>query len=80
MTSAEFAACNVPGKTSHWSGWRVAGLSTAVVVPAVSPLTVVTAETASKQLRAVKSLWNVRRPPGSQVGLSAFFLPRFACT
>ena len=68
MTSAEFAACNVPGKTSHWSGWRVAGLSTAVVVPAVSPLTVVTAETASKQLRAVKSHWNVSQAD------TAFFL------
>ena len=64
MTSAEFAACNVPGKSSHWSGPRIAGLLqycggglllSSPLLTAVSTLTVVTAETASKQLRAVKS-------------------------
>ena len=50
-----------------------------MVVCLLSPLTVVTAESASKQLRAVKSLWNVRRPPGSQVSRPVRFLSPKIC-
>ena len=69
----------MPGKCSHWSIRGVPGGLTAVVVCLLSPLTVVTAESASKQLRAVKSLWNVRRPPGSQVSRPVRFLSPKIC-
>ena len=49
---------------------------TAVVVPAVSPLTVVTAETASKQLRAVKTHWNVRQSGQARLPLQLSFCVR----
>ena len=76
MTSAEFAACDDSTARQKFSlvrGTSLAGLfHCGGGLPSLSPLTVVTAETASKQLRAVKSHWNVRQP--GRAPPPAFFL------
>ena len=66
MTSAELPI-HQPGKSPDWSSRGVPGCCGGGL-SLLSPLTVVTAESASKQLRAVKSHWNVSQAD------TAFFL------